>query len=191
MAMKIMRARGFLNIITVLVLGLTLPVLAKDQTEEQLILELASPNENKIVDALFQLEKKYPAGTNAIPIMKKFLADPRAKVRRKAARVLGALHTEVNAEDLKSIGALLKASDMHEIVDGLKALRGLKAQATVPEITPLLKHPHPNVVRDACRTLAVLGNKDLIPLIEPLTSHKNKTIQTDARETIHDLNTKQ
>ena len=44
-------------------------------------------------------------------------------------------------------------------MEGLKALRGLKAQSTIPKIVTLLKHADPNVKRDACRTLAVLGDK--------------------------------
>src|SRR6266496_4104762 len=142
------------------------PALAAEKTEDQLIAELASPNAAKVTEALLKLEKQYPTSTKALPTMKKLLKDPREKVRRKAARVLGVLHAELDQENLKDICALLKATDPQEVMDGLKSLRGLKAAEVVPEIMPLLKHSNPGVIRDACRTLAVLGNKDVIPAIE-------------------------
>ena len=159
-------------------------------TEDQLIAALASPNETKVTDALLKLEKQYPTSTKAFPTMKKLLKDPRVKVRRKAARVLGVLHAEVDQENIKDICALLKASDPQEVMDGLKALRGLKATAVVPEITPFLKHSNPGVIRDACRTLAVLGNKDLIPSIEPLLNHANAAVKKDAQDAIYLLRAK-
>jgi HEAT repeat protein len=72
----------------------------------------------------------------------------------------------------------------------LISLRGLKAQSKIPEITPLLNSPTPNVVRDACRTLAELGNKELIPSIEPLLKHADKRVQTDAQDAIYKLKAK-
>jgi HEAT repeat protein len=160
------------------------PVLGAPPTEDRLIADLASPNEKKVVDALLKLEKEYPNSTKAFPTMKALLKDSRPKVRRKAARVLGVLHAEVDADNVKAICALLKAQDTQEIIDGLKALRGLKAPESVAEILPLLKHSHPNVIRDSCRTLAVLGNKDLIPSIEPLLKHPNAAVVKDAQDAL-------
>ncbi len=118
------------------------------------------------------------------------MTDPRQKVRRKAARVLGVLHADVDEQNMKDICLMLKASDPREQMDALISLRGLKAQSTIPEILPLLKSPAPNVIRDACRTLAVLGNKDLIPSIEPLLTHSDKRVQTDAQDAIYKLKAK-
>jgi len=181
------------NLVGALVLALlstASPVLAADKTEDQLITELASSNEGKVTAALLKLEKQYPTSTKAFPTIKKLLKDPREKVRRKAARVLGVLHAEVDQENIKDICALLKASDPQEVMDGLKSLRGLKADAVVPEILPFLKHSNPGVVRDACRTLAVLGNKDTIPSIEPLLNDPNKAVQKDAQDAIYKLRSK-
>jgi HEAT repeat protein len=113
-----------------------------------------------------------------------------SKVRRKAARVLGILHADVDQTDLKNICALLEASDPAEVMDGLKALRGLKASETVPQILPLLKHSNTGVLRDACRTLAVLGNKDVIPSIEPLLKHSHAAVKKDAQDAIFLLQSK-
>src|SRR5215472_9295102 len=130
------------------ILTLASPLSAREKTEDELIAELASPNADKVAEAMQHLEKQYPTSTKAFPTIKKLLADPREKVRRKAARVLGALHAEVDEANLKDICALLKSSKNEEIIDGLKSLRGLKAASTIPEILPLLKHSHPNVIRD-------------------------------------------
>ena len=75
-------------------------------------------------------------------------------------------------------------------MDGLIALRGLKAQAVVPQIVPFLKHSNSYVIRDACRTLAVLGNKDLIPSIEPLLNHSDPKVKQDAQDAIYKLRSK-
>src|SRR5262249_31327751 len=151
---------------------------------------LSSRDEDKVTETLLALERHYPTSTKAFPTIKKLLTDSRPKVRRKAARVLGVLHAEVDDQNLKDICAMLKASDMREQMDALISLRGLKAQSTVPEIVPLLKSPTPNVIRDACRTLAVLGNKDLIPSIEPLLTHPDKRVETDAQDAIFKLKAK-
>jgi len=172
-------------------LALTSPAQAKpEKTEDQLIADLSSPNEDKVVETLLALEKQYPTSTNAFPTMKKLLTDPRQKVRRKAARVLGVLHAEVDEQNLNDICVMLKASDPREQMDALISLRGLKAQSKIPEIVPLLNSPTPNVIRDACRTLAELGNKDLIPSIEPLLKHADKRVQTDAQDAIFKLKAK-
>ncbi len=166
------------------------PALAAEKTEDQLIAELASPNAAKVTEALLKLEKQYPTSTKAFPTMKKLLKDPREKVRRKAARVLGVLHAEVDQENIKDICALLKAADPQEVMDGLKSLRGLKAEAVVQDILPFLKHSNSYVIRDACRTLAVLGNKDVIPAIEPLLNHSDPKVKQDAQDAIYKLRSK-
>lgn len=163
---------------------------AAPPTEAALIANLASPKEGTVTSALQSLEKEYPTSTNAFPTMKKLLTDPRDKVARKAARVLGSLHAPVDATDIKNICALLKSTDLDTITDGLKALRGLDAPSAVPDIVPLLDHANSHIVRDACRTLAVIGNKDLIPKIEPLLKSPDKAIQKDAQDAIVALKAK-
>ena len=159
-------------------------------TEDDLIAALAGPNDEKVASAMLQLEKQFPTSTKAFPTIKKLLTDSREKVRRKAGRVLGALHAEVDQTDLKNICAMLKATDPQEAMDALKSLRGLKAESTVPEILPLLKHSNVNVVRDACRTLAVLGNKSNVAAIEPLLKHPDPKVQKDAQDAIFALKSK-
>ena len=159
-------------------------------SEDSLIKELDSPNADTVAKALLALEKQYPTSTKALPIMKKLLSDNRQKVNRKAARVLGSLHADVSSDDIKAIATLLKASDPQAIMDGLKSLRGLKAQEAVPEIIPFLQNPTRNVVRDACRALSTLGDKKIIPLLEPLLKHADAAVQKDAADAIHALNTK-
>lgn len=163
---------------------------AKVKTEDELIADLASPKEDEVASTMLKLEKQFPTSPKTIAAVKKYLGDNRAKVRRKAARVIGVLHAEVTSEEIKTICALFKASDHREVMDGLIALRGLKAAEALPEITPLLKHEAPNVVRDACRTIAVLGNKEHIPLIEPLLKHADPKVQKDAQDAIFTLKNK-
>ena len=164
-------------------------VVAAEKTEDQLVRDLDSPKPGVVTDALQQIEKKYPTSTAGVAKTKQLLTDNRPAVRRKAARVLGVLHTDLTAQEMQNVVALLKG-DSQEQMDGLKALRGLKAQSTVPDILPLLKSPTPNVARDACRTLAVLGNKDVIPSIEPLVSSPNQAVAKDAQDAIFALKNK-
>jgi HEAT repeat protein len=181
-----------------LLAALVVAVLAFSQTvssaappsEASLIADLASPKEGIVTDALQGLEKNYPTSTNAFSTIKKLLTDPRLKVQRKAARVLGSLHAPVDQADIKSICTLLKSSDPATLTDGLKALRGLNAPSAVPAILPLLNHSNPHIIRDACRTLAVLGNKDLIPQIEPLLKNPDPAVQKDAQDAIAALRSK-
>jgi len=59
------------------------------------------------------------------------LTDSRSKVRRKAGRVLGVLHAEVDQTDLNNLVAMFKASDPQEVMDA-------------PEVAPRpgrAKHP--------------------------------------------------
>lgn len=163
---------------------------AKVKTEDELIAELSSPKEEVVTAAMLKLEKQFPTSTKTVTEIKKYLGDNRAKVRRKAARVLGVLHAEVTSAEIKSICALLKAEDYREIMDGLIALRGLKAAEALPEITPLLNHKTPTVIRDSCRTIAKLGNKEHIPLIEPLLKHADAKVQKDAQDAIFELKNK-
>lgn len=156
----------------------------KVKTEEELIAQLGSAKEKEVISALQEMEKLYPTSTKCQDAIKPLLADSRKPVVRKAARVLGMMNAPVSEADLKNIAVLLKAADKAEIIDGLKALRGLKAESTIPEITPLLQNPNKNVVRDACRTLAVLGDKNLIPTIKPLLEVPDLAVQKDAADAI-------
>jgi len=171
-------------------LGLAAPLSAAEKTEDQLIKELDSPNADIVASAMLKIEKQFPTSTKSFPRIKELLKDPRPKVHRKAARVLGALHAEVSNDDLKAITAMFKASDPQEVMDALKALRGLKAESTVPEILPLLKNSNSNVIRDACRALGTLGNKSVIPELEPLLAHKDPAVKKDAQDAIHQLNSR-
>src|SRR6478736_1871821 len=111
----------------------TFPAWAGKKTEDQLIADLSSPKDTVVESAMLHLEKEYPTSVKATTEIKKYLSDNRPKVRRKAARVLGALHAEVTAAELKSICALLTAADPKEVGDGLIALRGLKAKEALPQ----------------------------------------------------------
>jgi len=173
------------------IFALALPLLAKPPlTEEQLIANLDSPTVKVVFAALQDLEKQYPTSAPALAKIKTLLADPRPTIRQKAARVLGALHAEVSDADLKNIAKLLDSADPKEIMEGLKALRGLKAQSIVPKIVPLLQHADNYVKRDACRTLAVIGDKSVIPSIEPLLKNADPKVQKDATDAIFALNAK-
>lgn len=188
-----MRALCKRNFFAILIGGALLApasLFAAQKTEDQLIAELDGPNADKVASAMLAIEKQYPTSTKAFPKIKSLLKDSRPKVRRKAARVLGALHAEVNSEDQKNIVALIKSNDPDEAIDGLKALRGLKAQETIPDIKNCLNSPTPNVIRDACRTLAVLGTKSDIPALEPLLTNKSPAVQKDAQDAIFALKNK-
>lgn len=177
-------------LVATVVFATALPLYAGNKTEEQLIADLDSPKEKVVYAALQDLEKQYPASENAHTKIKSLLTDKRMLVRDKAARVLGALHLELSDAELKNIAALLDSPDKKEIMEGLKALRGLKAQSTVPKIVTLLKHADANVKRDACRTLAVLGDKSNVPDIEPLLQDPDKAVVKDANDAIFTLKSK-
>jgi len=182
--------RTFVGALVLALFALASPLMAAEKTEDQLIKDLDSPNAEIVARAMLQLEKQFPTSTKALPTIKKLLTDQRPEVRRKAGRVLGALHAEVDQTDIKNICAMLKASEPLEVIDALKSLRGLKAPSAVPEIVPLLALGTPNVMRDACRTLAVLGNKDTIPSIEPLLTNPNPAVKKDAQDAIFQLKNK-
>jgi HEAT repeat protein len=166
------------------------PVSAAEKTEDQLVADLNSTRAEVVTDAMLKIEKNYPSSTKALPKIKALLTDNRQPVRRKAARVLGVLHADLNDAEIKAIAAMLKAPEQQEQMDALKSLRGLKAPQTVPDILPLLKSAVPNVIRDACRTLAVLGNKNTIPSIEPLLNNPNAAVKKDAQDAIFQLKNK-
>jgi HEAT repeat protein len=186
--MKNMTKRGFIVVLTLGVITFaTTSLLAapkKAKGEDDLIAQLKSAKEKEVINALQEIEKLYPTSTKCQDAIKPLLTDGRKSVVRKAARVLGVMNAPVSEADLKNIAALLKSTDKSEITDGLKALRGLKAQSTIPDITPLLKNPDKNVIRDACRTLAVLGNKSLIPDIKPLLEYPDLAVQKDGADAI-------
>lgn len=171
-------------------LAFALPSPAADKAEAAAIAALSGKNEGKVVAAMQEIEKKFPNSAEGIAQIKSMLGDPRVKVRRKAARVIGTLHAEVTEAELKSIAELLKGSTPEEIIDGLKSLRGLKSQPVIPQILPLLNHATPNVVRDACRTLAEIGTKAQIPSLEPLLNHANAAVKKDAQDAIFKLKNK-
>jgi|ERR1041385_1445294 HEAT repeat protein len=181
------------NLVALALAGILLApasVLAGPKTEDELIAELDNPNAERVASTMLAIEKQYPNSTKSFPKLKAFLKDSRPKVRRKAARVLGSLHADVDKENLKDIVALTKSADPDEAIDGLKALRGLKAADTIPDIKACLNSPTPNVIRDACRTIAALGSKSDIPAIEPLLNHKSAAVQKDAQDAIFALKSK-
>ncbi len=167
-----------------------LPASAAEKSEAAAIAALSDKNGDKVAAAMQEIEKKFSTSTEGIAKIKSMLGDERVKVRRKAARVIGTLHSDVTEAELKSIAALLKGSTPEEVIDGLKSLRGLKSQPVIPEIKALLSHSTPNVVRDACRTLSEIGGKDLIPAIEPLLNHANAAVKKDAQDAIFKLKNK-
>lgn len=163
---------------------------AKVKTEDELIADLASPKEDVVASTMLKLEKQFPTSPKTIEAIRKYLGDNRAKVRRKAARVLGVLHADVTSAEIKTICELLKAADPREVMDGLIALRGLKAAEALPQMLPLLKHSDLKVIGDACRTVAVHGTKSNIADIEPLLKHPNAKVQKEANDAIFILKSK-
>lgn len=190
--MKNMTKRGFVIglVIGVFALATCSVQAAKVKTEDELIALLGSAKEKEVSNAMQEMEKHYPTSAKCQAALKPFLTDSRMPVRRKAARVLGVMNADVSEAEIKSIGELLKSPDKYAIIDGLKALRGLKAQSAIPEITPLLKNSDKNVIRDACRTLAVLGNKSLVPDLKPLLDYPDLAVQKDAADAISILKEK-
>jgi HEAT repeat protein len=163
---------------------------AKVKTEDELIADLAAPKDGVVADAMLKLERQFPTSPKWQAVVKKMLTDERSKVRRKAGRVLGAVHAEVSGEDLKNIVAMFKAAEPEEAMDALKSLRGLKAESTLPEVVALLKSPHVGIIRDACRTVADLGNKSHVADLEPLLKHADPKVQKDAADAIFKLKAK-
>jgi HEAT repeat protein len=175
--------------IGIFALAIALPLFAGQKSEDELFTDLTSPKARVVVNALQGIEKQYPTDVNAQTRIKVLLTDDRPTVKRKAARVLGAINADVSEADLKNIATLLDGN-RDDIEDGLKALRGLKAQSTIPKIIPLLQNPDNNIKRDACRTLAVLGDHGLVPTIQPLLNFPDLAVQKDAADAISILKEK-
>ncbi|MFO1487762.1 MAG: HEAT repeat domain-containing protein [Verrucomicrobiota bacterium] len=184
--------RSFLTALALGVLALNLQSAhaAKPKSEDELIASLADKDPKKVAESMLQLEKQYPTSTRMQAEIKKYLTDPRDIVRRKAGRVLGALHAEVSDADLKHIAAMLKGTTKEEVMDALKSLRGLKSQSVIPEIVALLQNSEPNIVRDACRTLGEIGTKANVPSLEPLLKSADPKVQKDAQDAIFKLNSR-
>jgi HEAT repeat protein len=178
------------SLVLAAVFAIALPLLAGKTKENEVLIGLDSPKEKVVLGALQDFEKEHPASATCMAKCKALLADNRPYVRQKAARVLGVLHAAVSPADLNNISLLLNATDKLEVMQGLKALRGLKAQSEIPKIVPLLKNPDDNIKRDSCRTLAVLGDKSLIPEIEPLLKDPDKGVVKDAKDAITALTIK-
>lgn len=183
--MKMMTQRSFLGALALAALTFAaVSAQAAPKSEDELIAQLASPKEKLVLNGLAEIEKNYPTSKKAQAAIKPLLTDNRKAVVRKAARVLGVVNADVTEAEIKSIAVLLKGTDKYEIIDGLKALRGLKAQSAIPEITPLLKHTDKNVIRDSIRTLAVLGDKSLVPTIESFINYPDLAVQKDAADAL-------
>ncbi len=166
------------------------PALGAAKSEEEWIAQLASPDEGKVTSALQGLEKNYPESPKARAKIIEKLTDPREKVRRKAARVLGAIHAKVDRKTLDEMAALLDSKEKDAVIDGLKGLRGVDAGAVVPKILPLLKSPDENIKRDACRTLAEVADASVIPEIHPLLDDPNPKVRLDAHDAVARLKEK-
>src|ERR1035437_5588274 len=152
--------RAFL--LTVIAFFAASTALASKKSEEEWIAQLASADEGKVTSALQGLEKEHPESPTARAKIISMLKDPREKVQRKAARVLGAINAKVDAKVLADITPLLRSTNKDAVVDGLRPLRGLDAASTVPQILPLLSSPDENIKRDACRTLADIAGPSVI-----------------------------
>jgi HEAT repeat protein len=166
------------------------PALGSAKSEDEWIAQLGSPDEGKVTSALQGLEKNYPESPKARAKIIEKLTDSREKVRRKAARVLGAIHAQVDRKTLDQMAALLDSKEKDAVVDGLKALRGVNAGPAVPKILPLLKSPDENIKRDACRTLAEVADASAIPKIQPLLDDPNPKVRLDAHEAVARLKEK-
>ena len=158
--------------------------------ESELLRDLDSPHAGVVCDALQALEKQYPGSAAARPKIVAKLDDPRVEVRRKAARVLGAMGTRLDDAETAKVVVLLSSQNVDTVIDGLKALRGTGNASAVPAIVPLLAHPNRYVKRDACRTLAVLGDRSVVPAIEPLVGNPDHEVDEDARLAIARLREK-
>jgi len=184
-------ARAFAAPLLFAAIFLSFPALASKKTEEEWIAQLSSTDEGKVTGALQGLEKEYPDSPTARAKIISMLKDPREKVQRKAARVLGAIHAKVDAKVFAEITPLLKSTNKDAVIDGLKALRGLDAASAVPQILPLLSSADENIKRDACRTLAEIASPSVVSKIEPLLNDPNKRVQEDARTAIEKLKLKE
>lgn len=176
---------------------------AARKSEAELIAMLRSPDPQKVIDALDRLPNWYPESTNAIREIRALLKSKRPPVRdwpanllnRKAARALGDYHATLEWDELAIITGFLRSPVVEEVMDGLKALRGLTGppefrRKITEHVVPLLKDADAHVVRDACRTLAVQGDKETIPALEPLLRHARRDVRKDAKDAIEALRAK-
>ena len=174
----------------IVALGLVLVLLpasvarAREKTREEVVAELASPDDGKVYDALQTFEKHFSDDAELRQKALSLLGDSRPKVRRKAARVFGALGAKLTDAQVRQVESLLAAPDKDSVIDGLKALRGLQNRNDFAAILPLLRNPDANIKRDSCRTLAVIADRSVIPKIEPLLDDPDKKVRQDAQEAI-------
>lgn len=166
------------------------------KSETELIEMLGSKDPQTVIDALDRLPNLYPASTNAIQQIRKLLGTkvniagfPPNVISRRAARALGNYHATLDWDDLKVFLGFIRSPDVNEVMDGLKALRGLKEPREIEEkltaeVVLLLNDKELHVVRDAIRTLGALGNKATVPAIEPFLKHQRQDVKRDAKEAI-------
>ena len=160
---------------------------AKDKSKEEVAADLSSADDGKVYDALQYFEKHYSDDGALKEKSLSLLGDSRSKVKRKAARVFGALGAKLSDSQLRQVESLLTASDKDSVIDGLKALRGLQNRRDFAPILPLLGNSDSNIKRDACRTLAVIADKSVVPKIEPLLNDPDKKVREDAQAAIAEL----
>lgn len=175
---------------------------APGKSEADLIAMLRSQNYKQVLDALDRLPNWYPNSTTAVQEIRKLLGTrltisgvPPNYLSRKVARSLGNYHATLNSDEVKLILGFVRSAEIDDVMDGLKALRGLKEPAEIEEkiaaeLVLLLQDKEPHVVRDAIRTLGVVGNKETIPAIEPFLRHLKLDVKRDAREAITALEKK-
>ena len=178
------RTTGFVVLALAAVLFTAAAASAKEKTKDEVAADMASADESKVYDALQTFEKHFSEDSELRQKALSLLGDSRPKVKRKAARVFGALGAKLSNEQVHQVQSLLAASDKDSVIDGLKALRGLENRNDYAPILPLLQNPDANIKRDACRTLAVIADKSVIPKIEPLLNDPDKKVQKDAEEAI-------
>lgn len=175
---------------------------APGKTESELLAMLKSPEPQQVLDALDRLPNWYPNSTTAVMEIRGLLGSrtsargfPSNIIPRKAARALGNYGATLNEEDIKVFLTLIRSSSTDDVMDGLKALRGLKQpveseRKIATEVALLLKDKEIHIVRDAIRTLGALGSKDSIPVLEPFLKHMRLDVKKDAREAIAALQKK-
>lgn len=169
---------------------------APGKSEAQLLEMLESKEHKKVLDALDRLPNWYPNSSAAQQQIKKLLGTklnvsgvPQNLISRKAARALGNYHATLTWDELQVFLGFIRSSNIDDVMDGLKALRGLKEPPDIEEklaaeIVLLLKDKEIIVARDAMRTLGALGNKSAIPAIQPFLKHMRIDVKKDAREAI-------
>src|SRR5258708_23504187 len=104
-------ARTFALCLLLAAISFSFSALASKKTEQEWIAQLSSSDEGKVTSALQGLEKEYPESPTARAKIASMLKDPREKVQRKAARVLGAIHAKVDAKVLAGVTPLLHSTE--------------------------------------------------------------------------------